>query len=147
MKKALSFVLLSLLVFAAPAFAGPFDSCVVETQKSLESGRFVWKPKASHFNQAVIVTPRRYFPIPPLVTLHTFEGKKIETAQLKSTGVCSGNPECLFAATFLTKKPGSFYGRRYGGIVVRFKPRRATSTAFCKVYQVPVPKKKFNLAG
>jgi hypothetical protein len=147
MKKALSFALFTILVFAGSAYAGPFESCVVETQKSLDSGRFVWKPKASHFNQAVIVAPRRYFPIPPVVTLHTFEGKKIETAQLKSLGLCAEDPECLFAATFLTKKLGSFYGRKYGGIVVRFKPRTTTATAYCKVYQIPVPKKKFNLAG
>lgn len=136
------------LISAATAWAAPFDNCELETRRdSRASGRFIWKPVGAHFNQAVIVAPRRYYPTPPQVRLFTLEGTLIETARLKSTGVCAGHPECLFAATFLTAKPGSFYQRRHGAVVVRFKPRRVTSKAFCKLFQVTTPKRRAEYRG
>lgn len=137
-----------LLVSAASAVAGPFDNCELETRKdSNSSGRFIWKQKGAHFNQAVIVAPRRYFPSPPQVRLYKLDGKLIETTRLKSTGQCSGHPECLFAATYLAAKPGSHYNRKYGPIIVRFLPRRVTSTAFCKIFQVTKPHRRAEYKG
>ncbi|MBN8548318.1 MAG: hypothetical protein J0M12_03260 [Deltaproteobacteria bacterium] len=136
-------------ITASPAFAGPFDSCELETHKDkTTSGRFIWVPKASHFNQAVIVVPRDFFPIIPKVELFTFEGQKIETAKLKSTGQCAGWHECLFAATFLTKHLGTRYQNKYGSVIVKITPGRETAKApTCRLYQILKPKKRNEYRG
>ena len=139
----------AMLVNCSIAFAGPFDSCDLETVKDKRtSGRFIWVPKASHFNQAVIVVPRDFFPIVPKVELFTFEGEKIETAKLKSTGQCAGWHECLFAATFLTKHLGSRYQNKYEQVIVRITPGRVTAKApRCRTYQITRPKKRNEYRG
>lgn len=146
---ALVFAITIMVANAATAFAGPFDTCELETRVDKHtSGRFIYVPKASHFNQAVIVTPRDFFPYPPKVELYTFEGKLIEQASLKSTGLCAGYPECLFAATFLTKHLGSYYKRKYGAFIIRITPGRVTAKApGCRIYQITKPHKRNEFRG
>jgi hypothetical protein len=155
MKKLLS---LALAVFAivtsAPAFAATpeelFPSCTfVDTADRHTSGRFIWKPVASHYRQAVIIAPRRpFFPIAPRVDLFQEDGTKIETASLKSTGVCAGWHECLFAATFLTKRVGSRYENKYGKIIVRVRAGKGQNvTPSCKTYLVNHPKNRAEFHG
>lgn len=145
--KRIFLLLLTLCLCVSVVSAETFDGCALETRRSNKSGRFIWKPLAAHFLQSVIIASRRYFPLPPTVKLYTFEGRLIETAKLKSTGLCAGYPECLFAATYLTKHEGSWYGRRYGGILVRFIPQRTSATVFCKYYQIPSPRKRYDMLG
>ena len=136
------------ILTAGSVFAAPLDGCQLESRAdSRASGRFIWKPTGAHFNQSVIVAPRRYYPIPPEVKLYTLDQTLIERASLKSDGLCKGHPECLFAATYLTRKNGSFYRRRHTSIIVRIVPRRVTATAYCKYFQISNPGRRAEYKG
>lgn len=145
-KLLLTFAVACVVVLAnsSAAFAGPFDGCdLVSNKDKRTSGRFIWNPKASHFNQAVIVTERAFFPYAPKVEAFTFEGVKIERASLKSTGQCAGWHECLFAATYLMRHLGSRYKNRYEQIIVKVTPSRVTSKApRCRLYQITRPHRR-----
>lgn len=103
----------------------PVLGCELRSQVDKKtSGRFIWKPVADHFRQALVVAPRHFYPHTPRVDLfdtYNGTGKRIEAGQLKSNGRCSGSPECLFASTFLFKKMGKHYQNRYGTITIRIK--------------------------
>ncbi len=136
------------LVGAGTAMAGPLDNCELRSKVDTRTpGRVIYKPSGAHFNQAVIVAARRYYPTPPEVKLFTFELQPIEIARLKSDGRCSGNPECLFAATYLTRRNGQQMYRRYGALVIiRFMPRRITSKTPCTYIQIN-PRRRAEFRG
>lgn len=132
---------LAAVLFASAASAAPVDlsNCTEITQTTrTQSGRFIYKPLASHFNQGVVVTPRYYYPEPPIVEiLDDATDNLIGRAKLKSDGRCAGWPECLFAAAYLTPRNGSFYRRHYSAIKIKVSPR--TGTKACTYYRVPRP--------
>jgi len=127
-----------------------FEGCTEITREVgiKQSGRFGWKPKAAHFNAAVIVGARRFVNDPagvPIVTLYkASNGQRILTGgnglRLKSRSVCNGVGEDICADTWITpiRWPGSRIAERYGAIIVRFKGR-AGSTRGCRYYYVANP--------
>lgn len=146
------FLLASVLVFCLPALAGPrvsLNGCYyVNKPNRTNSGRFIWKPVAAHFSQAAIVAPRYYFPLPPVVQLLDMENGLIERARMKSDGRCWGEPECLFAATYLAGRPGSFYQRRYKqGIKVRISGAGGCSNCTCTYYLLRKPGQRAEFYG
>ena len=131
-------VVLSLVMGVMPerAEAGPvvsLNNCYyVNKPNRTTSGRFIWKPVAAHFNQVGIVAPRYYFPVPPVVELLDFDNRLIERARLKTDGRCWGVPECLFAATYLAGRYGSWYQRRYKkGIKVKISGASGCQSGHC----------------
>ena len=127
-----------------------FEGCTEITRKVgiKQSGRFGWKPKAAHFNAAVIVGARRFVNDPagvPIVTLYkASNGQRMLSSsnglRLKSKGRCNGVGEDLCADTWKTPNrwPGSRVAERYGAIIVRFKGRSG-STRGCRYYYVANP--------
>lgn len=90
------------------------------------SGRFIFKPRAEHFNRALVVAPRHFFPSLPRVQMWDLGGKFIERMRVKSTGRCAGHPECLFASTHLAKHRGRYYENRFAHILIKvFNPRHS----------------------
>jgi len=149
MKKTLLILTVLALLCPVPASAlnvRAFKNCRKMTEKdSIYRGNFLWKPVGAHFTRAVIVAPRYYFPERLDVELWA-NGKKIrklEEADLKSTGDCNGNPECLFAATFLTNWDGNSYRRAYRkGIIVKIDPDMPGSRKECRYYMIPRPDRR-----
>ena len=155
------FVLLTGLVSAAHGLVLPtmaqgqdaFASCQLQNRANDSiDGRFIFKQRGNHFpGNGVVVVPRCYFNgssvgSPVRVELYTGDGTvKIERASLKSTGNCAGNSECFFASSFLTRKNGAFYKRRYGSIRVRIAPlsgARNLRCNICSYYQINDPSKR-----
>lgn len=153
--KLISLVLSAFLLSAvsvAPAYAGStvsLQGCIqVDKPNTYTRGRFIWKPSGAHFaTNAVVVSPRYYYPIPPLVVLMTMDNQLIEIAKLKTSGVCPGSPECLFQATYLTYQNGSGYSRKYGSIKVRISARNSGSTKACTYYVVNNPSRRAEYYG
>lgn len=146
--KSLAIAAVSLLAVASTVAAAPVDlsSCTeITVRDSRSSGRFIWKQVGNHFpGNGVIVAPRYYYPIPPKVEiLDQATDELIDTAKLKSDGICAGNRECLFAATFLTKRNGAFYNRRYEtGIKVKISPRAPQNGRVCTYYTIARPDRR-----
>ncbi|MBX7145456.1 MAG: hypothetical protein K1X79_13485 [Oligoflexia bacterium] len=133
----------------ASAQVSAFEGCTLKDKKTFKvSGRFIWKPALAHFPVAGLIAPRAYFPIPPVVELFTEQGVKIESGKLKTTGLCAGYYECLFAATFKFKFKGSYYQKKFGKIFVRIKPGKfGKQSVGCRYYPVPKPKNRAEYFG
>lgn len=117
----------------------PMEGCVLMSKVDTKtSGRFIWKPRAEHFFQALVVAPRHFYPSTPRVQIWNASGPFVERMRLKSDGRCSGHPECLFASTFLARKMGRYYERRYGSINVRIKDPSHPELG-CYYYHVRFP--------
>lgn len=157
MKKILAGLVASLTLLvavqASVAQAGPFDACTLKnTPSKVSQGRFIWKPLGNHFNRAVIVIPRAYYTGKlsgrAIVELYTEEGKRFETTKLKTTGLCKGNSECLFAQVNIAAKSGAFYEKKYGKFFVRIRPASgSTSSAGCRYYPVNRAKQRAEFVG
>lgn len=156
MKKLLSvFAAVALFVVAnsATAQAGPFDACTLkDTPSKVSQGRFIWKPLGNHFNRAVIVIPRAYYTGKlsgrAIVELYNEAGVRFEVTKLKTTGLCKGHPECLFAQVNIAAKSGAFYEKKYGKVFVRIRPAKgSTSNAGCRYYGVNRPKQRAEFVG
>ncbi len=122
-------LLFSLFAFAAPAIAGPFDTC--DYTIPLHDGRygFVWKPTGAHRPEAVLVLPGRFKGFVGnsntltvrSVTLYRAENlQKIGTMPMKSNGICLPGSECLDRPTFAHQRlSGRSLSRRYGELRIR----------------------------
>jgi hypothetical protein len=151
----LSLLSVSVLFFASSAIAqaGPFDACTLKnTPSKVSQGRFIWKPLGNHFNRAVIVIPRAYYTGKlsgrAIVELYNEAGVRFEVTKLKTTGLCKGNPECLFAQVNIAAKSGAFYEKKYGKVFVRIRPAKgSTSNAGCRYYGVNRPKQRAEFVG
>lgn len=130
-----------------------FPNCELQdTVDDQSEGRFIFKQTGAHFSSnSVIVVPRCYYDgssggSPVNIFLYNSDGTiKLERARLKSTGNCAGHPECLFASTYLTRKNGKFYKRRYGSILVRISPRKGVTGLrcnYCSYYRIQNPAKR-----
>jgi hypothetical protein len=154
MKLLFSVVTLALLLcgLQSGAQAESLKGCkLVSKIDHVMSGRFIWKPSAAHFsNRVAIVTPRYYYPIPPVVQL--LQNKKgyplIETADIKSTGQCAGNPECFFAASYLTHADAGTYNKKYHTVIVKVRPDSDdTSGKECRYYIIKNPTQRTEYIG
>lgn len=115
------------------------DGCELHSKKDKKtSGRFIWKPRAEHFNQALVVAPRHFYPSVPRVEIWDYFGHRIERMRLKSDGRCAGHPECLFASTHLGRKRGIVYERKYGSILVKILNPRKPSLG-CWFFEIDNP--------
>ncbi len=130
-----------------------FASCQLQDRANdTIDGRFIFKKSGNHFpGNGVVVVPRCYYNgsrggSPVRVELYTGDGSvKLERASLKSTGNCAGNSECFFASSFLTRRNGAFYKRRYGSIRVRIAPLAGVTNLrcnYCSYYQINDPSKR-----
>jgi hypothetical protein len=139
----------SLATTARAASTVSLQGCVlVNKPNSYTPGRFIWKPLGAHFpGNGVIVTPRYYYPKPPLVLLLTSTNQLIGTARLKSTGVCAGSPECLFAASYLTPQNGASLQRGYGSIKVRVSATSPGTGKVCTYYVINKPASRAEYYG
>lgn len=155
MKKFLLTVLAisSLICFTEASYAqevSPFANCALKDQPSpTNRPRTKWKPKAAHFNKAVMIVSQNFFPYEVDVRMYTPAGTFIEKARTKSSGIeCARKhtPECLYAAVVIWKKLGSYYQNKYGEVWVRVKNARDFGRG-CRYYKVPKASKAYNIKG
>lgn len=130
-----------------------FEGCQLQKRPDDRTdGRFIFKPVGNHFpGNAVIVVPRCYYDgsdvgSPVKVELYTEDGAtRIERARLKTTGNCAYHPECFFASSYLTRRNGKYYKRRFGSIRIRITPTAKASELrcnYCSYYEVKKPSQR-----
>lgn len=123
---------------------------ITKAVTSNHPGRFIWKPKAAHFNSAVIIGPRLYNDpisqyVPLTVSIYSpVTGRRLLSTRLKSHSRCTGKGEDLCADTWITPNSytGSRISKRFGPILVRLKPTIQNSSKDCRYYYIPRPSRR-----
>ena len=140
-----------MLAFVCPAIAGAttLAKCQRQTARtSVYAGGMLWKPVGAHFSRVVVVAPRAFGFGPSHrldLELYTNEEtpRKLEEFKMKSDGNCAGAPECLFASTYLARRSGAVYRKRFKkGVIVKIEPETGANSRNCKYYVISRPDRR-----